>query len=142
MVSERNGRWCCNSPYSEGRASEAATAAVSTAADFTALFFALLLGVEATGLLSVWQSTPYSGRILDTSEGAEAASEGVRIGVAAAAGAPGRVGRADAGTAKARKVLEGLEDDKGMDNAEMAEEMTSGTRTLTGWAFKFGKNVK
>ncbi len=52
------------------------------------------------------------------------------------------MGRADAGTAKARKVLEGLEDDKGMDNAEMAEEMVSGTRTLTGWAFKFEKNVK
>ncbi len=54
---------------------------------------------------------------------------------AAAAGALGRGGRADADAAKARKVLEGLVEDKGMDTAEMAEAMTSGTRALTGWGF-------
>lgn len=130
-------------PHSDGRASDAATAAVSTAADFTALFFALLLGVDATVRSSPWQSPPSRERILDASGGAEAGSEGVRMGVAAAvAGAPGRGGRADADAAKARKVLEGLVQDKGMDTAEMAEAMTSGTRTLTGWGFGTGDKIK
>ena len=71
--------------HSEGLANDAATAAVSTAEDFTALFFALLLGVATTVLSSATPSAPLRMRAFDSSARADAVDAGVRIGDAATA---------------------------------------------------------